>query len=120
MEKDYNKVPVELTPVWWENQQMTKEGFIVIPDVSYDNPIQQMKFEEEGHEADFCTGVIVKASAGYAGAVGKWCHYKQHGPHIFHPFRPRFENGKEKTVEAKAAVLVVPSDIVIITDKQIF
>lgn len=120
MEKDYSEIPVELTPKWWEDQQMTKDGFIVIPDISYDNPVKSIKFEEAGEETDFCTGVIVKASAGYKGAVGFWCHYRQRGPHIFHPFRPRFGNGKEKSLEAKAAVQVIPSDMVIITNQKIF
>lgn len=121
-QKDFNQVPIELTPKWWEKQFLTTNQFIVIPDFAYDNPVIGISYEssEEGDGIDYNTGVIVGGSIDYKDFIGNWCHYKKHGPYTFHPFRERFSNGEKSEIEKKPALRISPEDIVLITDKKIF
>jgi hypothetical protein len=128
MEKDYDTVEVELTPEWWKDKMITVEGFIVIPDTEYDSDVKGINYGDGvGIDTDFRTGVIVKEGFGDRAVrfhnesnVGRWCHYREHGPIRFHPFRERFSNGKKYPIEGKIALRVRLEDMILITDKVIF
>lgn len=121
MGKDYKIVEEELTPVWWEEKQLTDDSFIVIPDTQYDNEVEGFNYGDGvGADTDFLTGVIVKAPKEFRDKVGFWCHYRAHGPIMFHPFRARFSNGKKSPIEQKAALFIRRTDITLITDKKLF
>lgn len=121
MEEDYNTVEVELTPEWWKDKSITVDGFIVIPDTEYDSNVKGINYGDGlGADTDFRTGVIVKQTFDGKNYVGRWCHYREHGPIKFHPFRGRFSNGKKYPIEQKIALRIKSEDVILITNKQIF
>lgn len=117
MEKDYNGVKVELTPKWWEGKFIMEKKFVIIPDTEYDVPVKGINYGDNA-QTDFRTGVIVVATN--KDMVGRWCHYREHGPVTFHPFRERFSNGKQNPIENKKAILCREDDMILITDVKIF
>lgn len=115
------EIPIELTPEWWKDHILpVEDAYIIIPDTMYPQKTGRVIYESDDNSEgmDYKTGVIVKSP--FNVQVGYWCHYKPHGPHEFHPFRPRHENGKSGTVQGKSALFVRKDDIVIITNKKIF